>query len=84
MSASGHVTFNGIFGNSRFVLSRQLQMVIPAKKTFMTYVLYILPSKFCWTEKKSFLTSRFPNFANLENKPKPEMAHKTGSKLIDF
>ena len=35
-----------------------------AKKNIFntTYVLYRLPSKICWSEKKSFLTGRFANF----------------------
>ena len=52
MSVSGHLTFKGVSRTFVIVQSLRLKMVIPSKETLTTYVLYRLPSKFRWTEKK--------------------------------
>ena len=48
----GRLTFKVLFGNFFTVQSIRPKMVIPTKKTFATYVLYRLPSKLTWAEKK--------------------------------
>ena len=68
MAFRRHLTSKGISRTFLIVQSLRLIMVIPAKNTFTTYVIYKFSSKFSWNEKKLFFfTSRFVNFSDKSN-----------------
>ena len=64
MAPRGHLTFKVVFGIFVCALPFRPKMVIPTKKTFKTYVLYRLSSKFSLTEKKIISHGPFSEFCS--------------------
>ena len=52
LSVSRHLTFKGVSRTIVILQSLRPKMVIASKETLTTYLLYRLPSKFRWIEKK--------------------------------